>query len=251
MCTLSRRKSRITFYVSSITPSDGTSDAPRAPAPGDVRVNLRRADAGVAEQFLDDAQARPMLQQMRRKAVPQHVRRDVAGNARTADAALDAQPQRYRCERRAAPGQKNIRVRFRRDQLGPSGFEVTVQRGHGGSPDRHHALFVALADDIDEAGVEVKLFEAEVAQFREAQAGGVAEFEHSLVAQIFGGFGFFRFEQFFNFVVRQRLGQPLPAPWQRQIFRHVRGQKLFRFGKTVKRPQRGDFQINTLAAEAR
>ena len=42
------------------------------PLAGDVRVNFRYADARMAEQFLDHAQVRAMLQQMRREAVPQH-----------------------------------------------------------------------------------------------------------------------------------------------------------------------------------
>ena len=48
------------------------------PVTGDVRVNFCRADARVAEQFLNHAQVRAVFQQMRRKAVPQHVRSNVA-----------------------------------------------------------------------------------------------------------------------------------------------------------------------------
>ena len=55
-------------------------DVPQ-PVAGDVRVNFRGADVRVAEQFLDDAQIRAMLQQVRREAVPQHVRRHVALHA--------------------------------------------------------------------------------------------------------------------------------------------------------------------------
>ena len=79
------------------------------PAAGDVRVNLRRADARVAEQFLNHPQVRAMLQQMRGETVPQHVRCDVAFHTRAADAVLDMQPQRHGGERRAAPRQENIR----------------------------------------------------------------------------------------------------------------------------------------------
>ena len=42
---------------------------PQPPA-GDMRIDLRRADARVAEQFLNDAQVRAVLQQVRGKAVP-------------------------------------------------------------------------------------------------------------------------------------------------------------------------------------
>ena len=78
------------------------------PAPGDVRVNFRRADGRVAEQFLDYAQIRAMFQQMRREAVPQHVRRDVALDAGALDAIFNALPQRDRRESLAPTVQKNI-----------------------------------------------------------------------------------------------------------------------------------------------
>ena len=77
------------------------------PVSGHVRVNFGRADARVPQQFLNHPQVRPVLQQMRREAVPQHVRRDVAGNPGASHAALDVQPQRHRRERRAAFRQKN------------------------------------------------------------------------------------------------------------------------------------------------
>jgi len=77
--------------------------------PGDVRVNLRCADARVAEQFLDDTQIRPVLQQMCREAVPQHMRRHIALHPCAANAPLDAQPQRHRRERRTAFREENVR----------------------------------------------------------------------------------------------------------------------------------------------
>ena len=52
--------------------SSGTGVRPRVdlldPLPGQMRVQLRRGDAGVAEQFLHDAQVRPALQQVCRKS---------------------------------------------------------------------------------------------------------------------------------------------------------------------------------------
>ena len=51
-----------------------------------VSVDLRRRDTRVAQQFLDVPQRRPSVQQMRRKAVTQRMRSDVAvdaGNSRT------------------------------------------------------------------------------------------------------------------------------------------------------------------------
>ena len=74
-----------------------------------MRVNLGGADAGVAEQFLNHAQVRAVFEQVRREAVPEHVRGHVAFDAGAAEAPLHAQPERHRRERRAAFGQENIR----------------------------------------------------------------------------------------------------------------------------------------------
>ena len=51
---------------------------------GDVRVDLRRADTGMPQQLLDDAQVRAALEQMRREGVAQRVRRDPVVEARAA-----------------------------------------------------------------------------------------------------------------------------------------------------------------------
>ena len=58
-------------------------DVPQ-PVSRHMRVNLRGADVRVAEQFLNHPQIRAVLQQMRGKTVPQHVRRDVALQPRRA-----------------------------------------------------------------------------------------------------------------------------------------------------------------------
>ena len=44
----------------------------------DVRVNLRRDEMRVTEQFLDTPQIRPPIQQVRRETMPQHVGRHIA-----------------------------------------------------------------------------------------------------------------------------------------------------------------------------
>ena len=96
----------------------------------------------------------------------------------------------------------------------------------------------------------MKLLQPQIFQFAQTQTGSVGQLQNCLVAQAFRCFGVFRREQFFNFIVRQRFWQSLPTARQRKIFRDVRGQKFFVLGEFIKRPQRGDFQINTFAAQA-
>ena len=91
------------------------------PLPCYVRVNLGRADAGMAEQLLDDAQVGAVLQQVGREAVPQHVGSHVARNVGAADTLFDAQPERHRGKRCAAPGEEDTGWRTRGDERGPAG----------------------------------------------------------------------------------------------------------------------------------
>src|SRR2546423_14152333 len=60
----------------------------------DVRVDLRRGDVGVAEHHLHGAQIGAMFEQMRGKRMPQHVRRDVRGDAGVAGMLDDFHPER-------------------------------------------------------------------------------------------------------------------------------------------------------------
>ena len=127
-----------------------------------------------------------------------------------------------------------------------------IQCGNRLPPDGHDAFLVALADDADEAGVEMQLFETQAAQFREAQAGGVGQFHHGPVAERRGRerLGGVCFEKPFDFEIGQRLGQPFPAPGQREIFGNVQRQMFFVLGETIEGAQRGDLRINALAAQA-
>jgi len=129
---------------------------------GDVGVNFGGADGGVAQEFLDDAQVGAMLEQVGGEAVPEHVGGDVPLHSRAAHAVFDALPQSHGRERFVVAGQKHGRRRFGGDQFGPAGGEVLLQRGHGNLTDGHHTFLVALAYDIDETGLEVELFEAQV-----------------------------------------------------------------------------------------
>ena len=75
---------------------------------GDVRVNFRGADGGVAEQFLDHPQVGAVFEQVRGETVPQHVRRNVARDAGEAHARLDAFPQTHGGEGAFAAAEKDV-----------------------------------------------------------------------------------------------------------------------------------------------
>jgi hypothetical protein len=109
-----------------------------------VRVNLGRADAGVAEQFLNDPEVRAVLEQVRRETVAQHVGRDVARDARLPHRCLmcfqsvvEAKAVPWRV-RNTFPGVRGGRGR-------PAPFQVAPQRLLRRLMHRHHSFLVSLA----------------------------------------------------------------------------------------------------------
>lgn len=132
------------------------------PVAGDMGVDFRGTNIGMAEQFLDDTQVGAMFQEMCRKAVPQHVRSDVALDAGPANVVFNPQPECDGRKRSSAPGQKNIRGGFWRDEFWACYFDVAIQRFNGFFSHRHDALFVAFADDVDEPGFQVQLLQPEI-----------------------------------------------------------------------------------------
>src|SRR5436189_2959024 len=86
------------------------------PVGGDMGVDFGGVDGGVAEEFLNDAKVGAIFEEVRGKAMAQHMRGDVALDASHSDAPFDAQPQRHGGKRRAALCQKDIRGRTPRDE---------------------------------------------------------------------------------------------------------------------------------------
>ena len=71
---------------------------------GNMGIDFCCANGGMAEQFLNDAQVGAVFEQMCGKAMPKHVWSDIALDPGAANALLDAQPERDRCEWGSAPG---------------------------------------------------------------------------------------------------------------------------------------------------
>ena len=112
----------------------------------------------MAEQLLDRAQVGAAVEQVRREAVAQRVRRGLARGAgalrpaphpaahvarRQPPAAAAQEQRRARLVPRRRRGPPSRRVRERR----PGALEVVAQRGHRGLADGHDARLAALALD--------------------------------------------------------------------------------------------------------
>src|SRR5688500_173413 len=70
---------------------------------GNVRVPLRRADAGVPQQFLNGPDVRSSLQQMRRERMPERVGRGAAARQDDVTIPFHEAPHVTCAERAAAP----------------------------------------------------------------------------------------------------------------------------------------------------
>lgn len=167
-------------------------------------VDLRRGDAGVAEQFLHGAQIAARLQHVRGERMPQHVRMHVGGNAGDQRRALHTIAHDIRRQAIAARREKQ-RIRIVLHHLVTDG-EPGAQGFQRLAADRHDAAPIALAEHFDLGGIELEPAGRAVAvsigetgveadEFRESQARRVEQFEDGVIAQTFGRCGWRAFHQ--------------------------------------------------------
>src|SRR5882672_10586666 len=98
---------------------------------GNVRINFRRGNGRVTQEFLNNAKVGAIFEQVSCKTVAQHVRGDVSSNPGTTYALFDAEPEGDGGKRCAAFGEKDAGRRARRDEFGPAGRDIAFEGGHG------------------------------------------------------------------------------------------------------------------------
>src|SRR5688572_27896707 len=135
---------------------------------GHVRINLSGADTRMSEHFLDGAEVSTVLQQVRGEAVSEHVRSNILFDAATFHPFFDMQPHGDTCKGSAAAREKNCARRTRFDQPGTCVPKIFFEHGDGRFAHWHNTFLVPLPYHIDESCLEVELFEAQRAKFREA-----------------------------------------------------------------------------------
>ena len=144
-----------------------------------VRINLRGADVGVPEEFLQYAQVHTRLQAVRCKTVPEGMRRDLLAQVR--GMLLHDFPRPHAGHRLPAWVQDDI-VRCRVGE-GPAIFDPGAQVFFRLAPEGHQALLVALSDRREPFVFEVELRELDSEGLRDAEPRAVHEFEQRRVAQ--------------------------------------------------------------------
>ena len=118
---------------------------------GDVRVDLRRREAGVAEQRLHAAQVRAAIEQMRGETVPQFVRTERDRNRGVPQITLQDQPDRAR---------RNPAARFvdeKRTGLHIGRRAITRDGFQGRRADRADALLPPFAENAHRLGVNIQV----------------------------------------------------------------------------------------------
>src|SRR6267154_874804 len=155
-----------------------------------------------------------MIEQVRGKAVAQHMRSDVARDTRAADTLLDAQPKRDCGEGCSAFGQKNRSRRAPGDQLWTPRFKVMLKSRNRFAAQRDDTFLVSFSDIIDKPSLEVQLLKSHIAQFGKAQAGSIRQLKDRLIAEVLRRFGGFGGEELFDFRGGQRLGHACPTSRQ-------------------------------------
>ena len=146
------------------------------PAEGEVGVDLRGGDVGVAEEGLDGAEVGSALDHVGSAAVAELV------GAGGGVAGFDEAPDPTAAERLAALGKEEAR-RGLAGEPGASVFQIGVESLDGSAAEGNDALLVAFAADESAAGVEGEVGDAETGELGDAKAGGVEQFEDSAVAE--------------------------------------------------------------------
>lgn len=144
-----------------------------------MRIDLRRGNVGVSEQFLNDTQIGAVLQQMAREGMAQHMR----AHARNGDSG--ARGDRLDVARENLPAQMAAGA-FGGKQPWPAGqvsfFEqstVSGDRSLRRFGERNEALASAFAADEDQRLVAPRRGLGERHEFRNPEAGRVKEFEQT------------------------------------------------------------------------
>jgi hypothetical protein len=147
-----------------------------------VRVDLGGREIAMTEQHLHDAQIRTVVEEVRRERMPQRVRRELLGDAGLAGISLDDVPEGLARHAIAAAGREQVIGLALEQDLAARRARELVDPAHRFLAERNEPLAVALAEDADDALIQIHLGVAQVHQLRDTQPGGVQHLEHRAVA---------------------------------------------------------------------
>lgn len=143
----------------------------------------------MAEHGLDTAEIRAAAQKVSGKRVAEHVGVDGAGRGAKQLQALEHRPVGTAIKTSAAGADEEERRDTAVEEGGTSFVEIFLNSGHSGSADGEKALAITFAGDAEAEALWVQVGEFDCDEFADAEAGGIAEFEHGLIAETKGSVG--------------------------------------------------------------
>ena len=148
-----------------------------------MRIDFRRAHAGVAEHLLDGKQICATFKQMCGKTMPERVWTDGFGNAISLRQVLDNQEDHLSGQSCTTAVEKNGvgEFGFWRD-MQTCAFDVLEQNFQTAVADGNQALFAAFSNDAEEAIVFIYIADLQSDEFRYTQAAAVHHLNHGFVA---------------------------------------------------------------------
>jgi len=162
------------------------------------------------------AQIGAAVDQMRREGVPERVRAHFPGQPRAPNGGAQAAPERLARQRPSVSIREEIRAQPPPQQRRPGVLEIRQHPRPRGTADRHRPFLAPLADDRQEARLEVHLAHLQRHQLRHAQSGRVQHLDHRHVAAKDRRVRRLD-EQCGHLLRRQRAWQALAEPWQVQV----------------------------------
>jgi len=209
-------------------------------AGADVRVDLRRDQAFVAEQLLNAADVGAAVQQMRRKTVAEGVRAGTIVEPHLLEMFFEQSANAARSETGTKTIHKDRRTAVRRFfgrelSLGEPGLECAQRIG----AERAEAFFASLAADADDALREIEVAIVEADQFAHAQTGGVERFEDRPITKAHRGVTRRGTKQFANFGGREKVRQLVRLARIAERLGWVVVDPVFALSETIKAAERG------------
>ena len=148
-----------------------------------VRVDLRGGYVGMPQQHLYGPQIGAVVQQVRRKSVPQGVRRNRYLHARCQRVPLDDLPKHLPRHGCATRRHKQCIGRLATQNLRTRLGEIAQQPGVSFFAKRHQAFFGSFARDPQRALTQTCVHGFQVHQLTHAKPAGVHQLQHRAVAQ--------------------------------------------------------------------
>ena len=222
---------------------------------GDVRVDLRGRDVGVAQHRLHTPEIRSASEQVRRERVPQPVRvhrvREPDGERVTAHDLPESLPrQRLPAGRWKEETRFGGLARFRHASRVPRGA-ILVEMAERHGAERYEPALLPLAERGNDAPPPVDVPEFERDELAHSEAGGVRDAQHRAVAEAAEGSRVRSVKEAEHVILRERSRKPSPGTWSRRERRRVCLELAFANEETHEAAEGGEVPGRRAGAKSR